>query len=146
MKITLLIVTVLLLDYLSKYYIIKNMFEGQSIPVVKTIFHITYILNSGAAFGMLENQRFIFIGVAAFLLIAFIYYFKYIKRQPLLFQLGSSLLVGGTLGNLVDRIKTGKVIDFLDFRIWPVFNFADIAICIGAGCILWVIATKQDIA
>lgn len=144
MKILPLIFIVMFLDLVTKYYIVKTMSEGMSIPVIDGIFHITYILNAGAAFGMLENQRMVFIAVALLLSVFFVGYFKSILKEPLLFQLGVGLLMGGALGNLIDRIRLGKVIDFLDFRIWPVFNVADIAICVGAGLILWEVLHKKD--
>lgn len=144
MNLLLIIVVVMIFDYLTKYYIVETMIEGMSIPVIEGIFHITYILNAGAAFGMMENQRFVFIAVAVAMMAAFAYYFREIKLQGLVFQVGVGLLVGGALGNLIDRVKLGKVIDFLDFRIWPVFNVADIAICVGAGLILWDVLKKKD--
>ena len=144
MNLLLVIAIVIAFDYLTKYYIVETMAEGMSIPVIEGIFHITYILNAGAAFGMLENQRYVFIAVAIAMMAAFAYYFKEVKSQAKVFQLGVGLLVGGALGNLIDRVKLGKVIDFLDFRIWPVFNVADIAICVGAGLILWDVLKKKD--
>lgn len=144
MKVILLFFAVLVLDIASKCHIVANMTEGMSIPVVDGVFHITYILNAGAAFGILENQRAVFIGAASLLLIMFAWFFRYILTQPFLFQAGAALMTGGALGNLIDRVMVGKVIDFLDFRIWPVFNIADIAICVGAGCIIWtMIKTKE---
>ncbi len=134
---------VVLLDQLSKYYIVGAMSEGMSIPVVKGVFHITYILNAGAAFGIMENQRWFFIFIACVLLVLFLFFYRRIISQPLFLQTGLALFAGGAVGNLIDRIRIGKVVDFFDFRIWPVFNIADIAICVGAGCILWMIAREE---
>ncbi len=129
-------IIIFVVDQLVKHLVIGSMHLGESIPVIKGIFHITYVLNPGAAFGMLEHQRWVFILVAVtVLLVAGIFYSK-LKRESNLLQAGAGLLLGGAVGNLVDRIQTGLVVDFLDFRIWPVFNIADIAICVGAGILI----------
>ncbi len=129
-------IIIFVVDQLVKHLVIGSMHLGESIPVIKGIFHITYVLNPGAAFGMLEHQRWAFILVAVtVILVAGIFYSK-LKRESNLLQVGAGLLLGGAVGNLVDRIQTGLVVDFLDFRIWPVFNIADIAICVGAGILI----------
>ena len=129
-------IIIFIVDQLVKHLVVSGMHLGESIPVVKGIFHITYVLNPGAAFGMLEHQRWVFILVAvAVLLLAGIFY-SWLKKESALLQTGAGLLLGGAVGNLVDRIQTGLVVDFLDFRVWPVFNIADIAICVGAGILI----------
>lgn len=144
MNLLFIFLAVIVIDFITKYYIVETMTEGMSIPVVREIFHITYVLNPGAAFGMFENQQIVFIVVAVSMLLAFAFYFREIRKETFLFQLGIALMAGGAFGNLIDRIRLGKVIDFLDFRIWPVFNVADIAICVGAGLILWEVLKKKD--
>jgi len=113
------------------------MLVGMSIPVVTDVFHITYILNPGAAFGILENQRMFFILIGTAILCAAIYFYSYIKKENIFIRYGVSMLLGGAVGNLIDRIRIGYVIDFFDFRIWPIFNIADIAIVVGVGCIVY---------
>jgi signal peptidase II len=130
-------------DQLSKYYISSNMSLGQSIPLIDGIFHFTYVLNPGAAFGILENQTTIFIIAALLVLGGSIYFFAYAKEEHRFMRIGIILIAGGAAGNLIDRIKTGLVIDFFDFRIWPVFNIADIAIVSGAGLIVLVVLFLQ---
>jgi signal peptidase II len=120
------------------------MAEGMSMPVVDGVFHITYVLNPGAAFGLLPNQRALFIAAAVLLLAFLLGLLKYVKKQPLCLQTGASLIAGGAMGNLIDRIRMGEVVDFLDFRVWPVFNIADAAICIGAGCVLWSMMKNKE--
>ena len=107
------------------------------IPIIDGIFHLTFILNPGAAFGILENNRWFFVVTALSVLIFLFYYRRAIMAESKLVQMGIALFAGGALGNLIDRIRTGLVIDFFDFRIWPIFNVADIAICLGVGLILW---------
>lgn len=125
-----------ILDQASKMFIMATMYRGQSIPVFEDIFHITFILNPGAAFGMLANRTVFFV-VVTVLVIAGVVIFQWKsgrKRGLLPWSLG--LIAGGALGNLVDRVRFGEVVDFLDFRIWPVFNLADSAIVVGAGLLL----------
>lgn len=135
--------SVLLLDQFVKSVIQQKMQEGLSIPVLPGIFHITYILNPGAAFGLFEEQQWLFILVAVLLVIGVAVLFRQLLQQPPVMRLGAALLLGGALGNLIDRIRLGKVVDFLDFRIWPIFNVADIAICIGVGFILLAMFKEQ---
>lgn len=130
------IFVIVLVDQLSKFYIQETMTPGMSLPVVADLFHITYILNPGAAFGILENQRTLFILIAALLLISFVYYYPKLRSDRLSLKIGATLLVGGAVGNLIDRIQTGYVVDFIDFRIWPIFNVADMAIVGGVGVMI----------
>ena len=134
---------VLVLDQLTKYYVVTHFYLGESVPVIENVFHWTYILNPGAAFGMLEGSRWLFVLIALCVL-AGLYYFKdEIKAGGWRFQYGAALFGGGAIGNLVDRTRSGLVIDFFDFRIWPIFNVADIAICVGVGLILWKILQTE---
>ena len=122
----------IILDQLVKIYVVSNMKLGESIPVVQDIFHLTYVLNPGAALGILENHRWFFIAICVAILLGVAIFYKSIRRECAMFRYGLGLLLGGAVGNLIDRIQNGLVVDFLDFRIWPVFNIADIAICVGA--------------
>ena len=122
----------IILDQLVKIYVVSNMKLGESIPVVQDIFHLTYVLNPGAAFGILENHRWFFIAICIAILLGVAIFYKSIRRECAMFRYGLGLLLGGAVGNLIDRIQNGLVVDFLDFRIWPVFNIADIAICVAA--------------
>lgn len=129
--------SVVILDQLTKHIVAVNMTEGMSIPIINHVFHLTYILNAGAAFGMLENSRWFFVAMAILVLSVICYYHKWILREDKKLQYGIVLFAAGTLGNLIDRILRGLVVDFFDFRIWPIFNVADIAICVGVGLIIW---------
>lgn len=129
------VASVLIFDQLSKFLIEKYFILGQSTPVLKDIFHITIVHNRGAAFGIFKNQTpvLIIISIAALILFAFFYgrSKKSGKRYRIL-EMSLGLIAGGSCGNLIDRIRFGYVFDFLDFRIWPVFNIADAAISTGA--------------
>jgi len=124
------------IDRLSKYYIETHMSLGMSIPVIRDFFHITYIINPGAAFGILEYQTGFFIVVSVVMIAAAIWYIPRIPARYRLLRFGIGMQAGGAIGNMIDRIRYGGVVDFLDFRIWPVFNVADMAIVGGVGCIL----------
>lgn len=137
MPILLLAVVVTVFDQLVKYYIQSRMVPGMSIPVIDGVFHITYVLNPGAAFGILEHQTVFFLAVAVILIVAVGYYYRRIPPGYLLLRIGIGLQVGGAAGNVIDRVKTGYVVDFLDFRVWPVFNIADMAITTGVALILY---------
>lgn len=128
---------VVILDQFSKYIVVENMALGESIPIIEEVFHLTYILNPGAAFGMFAHNRLFFIAIAVIVIGIIIWARREILASPWEVKAGCGLFLGGAIGNLIDRARQGLVIDFFDFRIWPVFNIADIAICIGVGLIIW---------
>lgn len=128
---------VVILDQFSKYIVVENMALGESIPIIEEVFHLTYILNPGAAFGMFAHNRLFFIAIAVIVIGIIIWARSEILASPWEVKAGCGLFLGGAIGNLIDRARQGLVIDFFDFRIWPVFNIADIAICIGVGLIIW---------
>lgn len=138
------IVAVILgLDQLSKVAITKNLFLHQSIPVINEIFYLTRVHNRGAAFGILKNQL-LFLIITSLVAIGLICYNLKAgneKRKASNFALG--LILAGAAGNLIDRIFFGYVIDFIDFRIWPVFNIADSSITIGACILGWLLIQKK---
>ena len=137
---------IVLADQLVKWFVSCEMFPGMSIPVIQDIFHITFVLNPGAAFGILAHQRSFFIIMGILIVVLGAVFSPYIRRQCPLFRYGTALLLGGALGNLIDRVRFGHVIDFFDFRIWPVFNIADIAIVLGVAAIIYAILFKMHSA
>ena len=137
-------ILVFVIDQLVKHLVVSTMHLGQSFPVIKGIFHITYVLNPGAAFGMLEHQRWFFIVVALAAVLLGVFFYRKLQQESILMRSGAGLLLGGDVGNLADRIQSGLVVDFLDFRVWPVFNIADIAICAGAGILIYDIWQRRN--
>ena len=127
----------LVLDQVSKYYVMNLFAIGESVSVIQNVFHLTYIINRGAAFGMLTNQRWFFLVVAFILIIVYAIYHKKVNRGPISLRIGSALLISGAIGNGIDRYVLHGVVDFFDFRIWPIFNVADIGICVGVACIIY---------
>ncbi len=131
-------VILVVLDQISKLWIINNMTVGQSIIVIKGIFSISYVQNKGAAFGIMQDKYWFFI-LAAIVVVSLITYYN-IKFSPsLLMQYLSGLIAGGAIGNLIDRLIYNSVVDFLSIGWWPVFNLADMGIvcgCIGLLVVL----------
>lgn len=123
-------------DFWLKSYLYSN-FSFQSIPLIKNIFHITLVLNTGAAFGILQNNSNFLIFISIFFILILIFLVNYDKIKSKLFLIACGLIIGGALSNLWDRIFLGYVIDYIDLRIWPVFNVSDSCITIGASFLLW---------
>lgn len=120
-----------LLDQLTKLLIRQNFQIGQSVPIIKNILHLTYVTNTGSAFGLFRNFNSAFILFSIPVILFILHYLKKIKGNEKALLLAAGLLLGGTIGNLIDRLAYGHVIDFIDFRIWPVFNVADSAVTIS---------------
>lgn len=127
------VIVLIILDQLIKYLIVSNMFLGESIPIIPHLLHLTYILNPGAAFGILENQRFFFILIAIILICTIIYFYPKIIKLNKSFQLGIAMLFSGAIGNMIDRIFIGKVIDYIDFRIWPILTLLILLLFVAAS-------------
>ena len=123
---------VVFLDQLTKFLIKENFQLSHSLPIIKNILHLTYVTNTGSAFGLFKNFNIFLICFSIIAIIVIFYYLKSIVKNEKLLQFAVGLLLGGTIGNLIDRLLYGAVIDFIDFRIWPVFNIADSAVTISA--------------
>lgn len=134
----------LISDQAVKYLVRNTLTEGQSIPVIENIFHITYVENPGAAFGILANHRILFLILTAIItgVMIYLYFNLRNKKSPTAISLG--IVVSGAIGNFIDRFLHGSVTDFLDFRIWPVFNIADICICVGLALICYFVIIKGE--
>lgn len=133
------------LDQLTKYLVVSNMALHESVDIIPGVFRFTYIQNDGAAFGSLDNARWVFMVLSTVAIIGILIYMFWKKPQNKLMLSALILIVSGGIGNMIDRIALGYVIDFLDFcafpKIWMwVFNVADSFVCIGAGLlILWLV-------
>jgi len=140
------VIIILSLDQLTKFIITKNLSLNQSIPIIKGIFHLTLVHNRGAAFGILRNQIPLFIFTSLFATVLIYFNLKDTRfKKSLIYKISLSLILAGALGNLIDRLFLGYVVDFLDFRIWPVFNVADSAITVGAILLGYSILKKDRI-
>lgn len=135
---------VMLFDQLTKFFV--SSYVSNTILIIKGIFNLSYIKNAGAGFGILQNQQPILIFVSVFVVGLILFYYDRIPNNKMV-QICMGLLLGGTIGNLIDRIRLGYVVDFIDFRIWPAFNIADSAITIGALglCLYFIRSEKQSL-
>lgn len=135
---------VLGLDQLTKLAVVAHLEAYREVIPVTGFFNLVHVHNPGAAFSLFADQpgwqRGFFIGVAL-LAAGVILYLLYRTRGQRLFCAALALILGGALGNLIDRVRYGYVIDFLDFYLgtwhWPVFNLADVGITVGAGLLIW---------
>ncbi|MBN2514799.1 MAG: lipoprotein signal peptidase [Deltaproteobacteria bacterium] len=143
---------ILLLDQVTKIYVMSHMSLRDSIIVIDGFFNITYIRNPGAAFGFLADsspafRSIFFVAIAVMAIIMILYLIKKISDERLLLTLCLSLILGGAVGNLIDRVRFGEVIDFLDFYLfsyhWPAFNVADSAITVGAIILVLEMVKKK---
>ncbi len=135
---------ILLVDQLSKYLVHLKLVPGESIPIIKGVFHISLIHNTGCAFGMFQHQAAILMILSILTIAMILIFYRQAAGLECILQVGVGLLLGGASGNLVDRLRSGYVIDFLDFKVWPVFNLADSAVTIGVVLILWKLCHKKD--
>lgn len=119
---------VVIIDQITKALAVANLKIGESHPIINKFFYLTLVQNTGAAFGLFKNQAafFIFISVVVIIFMVF-----FLSKRKVVQYLPLALILGGAIGNLIDRLRLGYVIDFLDFRVWPVFNFADSCISVG---------------
>ena len=133
------------LDQIIKYWALNYLKELNSIPVINNIFSLTYVENRGAAFGMLQNNQSIFILFAA-VASCFGLYYLHSKKVNNLGKIGILLVISGAIGNLIDRVRLGFVVDYLDFHIiWSyVFNLADCFVVVGTILLcLYIITSKE---
>lgn len=131
---------ILALDLASKWLVQSSLALHQSVPVIPGFFHLTYLMNPGAAFGLLAGQRTLFLVVTVAAIGLILYYSTLPQGRAGLAPWALGLLLGGAAGNLVDRIRYGEVVDFLLFfwrdYYFPAFNVADSAINVGVGLLI----------
>ncbi|MDT8335420.1 MAG: signal peptidase II [Desulfurivibrionaceae bacterium] len=137
--------TVVLLDQLTKWWVLATFELYQSVPVIPGFFDLTFVVNTGAAFGMLAGEQnpwrqLFFVVVTLVALVVLGLAFRQYRREGGVYITAIGMIGGGALGNLVDRLRFGHVVDFLDFQIkgyhWPAFNVADSAISVGVALFL----------
>ncbi len=124
---------VLALDQSLKWLIRRQLSPGESYPVIQKIFHITYVQNPGVLFGFLTGKSPVFNGILVGVSLGLIIFglVGIFREGYLRWRWALGLLIAGVAGNLGDRLRWGYVVDFLDFRIWPVFNLADLAVSVA---------------
>lgn len=130
------------LDQLTKWLAVTLLQGNPSVPILPGVFQLTYLENPGAAFGMLQNNRWVFLIVSTVGILAVFFYLFFKRPTSKLLCVALSFIVGGGVGNMIDRVLLGYVIDFFDFCLinFAIFNVADSFVCVGAGMLaLWVI-------
>ncbi|MBW2690528.1 MAG: signal peptidase II [Deltaproteobacteria bacterium] len=141
---------ILVLDQATKFYVDANFKLHETVPVIRGFFHLTYVRNKGAAFGILSDSAIripFFITVSIIAMLGILWYIKHIRKDQKLALFSLSLVFSGAFGNLIDRIRFGEVIDFLDVfwqrHHWPAFNVADSAITVGV-VLLFIEMWRED--
>lgn len=146
---------VVLLDQITKMLIVNHFELGESLPVIKDVLHFTYILNEGAAFGMLADHRWVFLILSTVSVLGItVYLVLRSKKISTLWGIAMGMIAGGGIGNMIDRVWNGEVfgsgavIDFIDFCAFPqlwswIFNVADAAVCVGAGLIFLAVILDE---
>ncbi|MBI4368288.1 MAG: signal peptidase II [Candidatus Omnitrophica bacterium] len=128
---------VLLLDQLTKFFALAYLSSGH-IPIVPHVFHLSLVENTGVAFGFFRGHPELLTGIITVSVLCLFAFSKFFWRETLYRRVAYGLILGGAIGNWIDRLRFEHVIDFLDFRVWPVFNIADACITIGVS--LFVLA------
>lgn len=135
--------SVIVIDQATKYLVLQAFTEGHTTQIIPGFFNLTLVFNPGAAFGLFPNFKYFFLIFATVAIIIIFFVAYTYARNNIVLQMFLGLVVGGACGNLIDRIRIGHVVDFLDFYIssyhWPSFNIADSAICIGMGVLTYML-------
>ena len=133
------------LDQLTKWLAVKFLLPIDTVPIIKDALHLTYAENPGAAFGMLANNRWVFLIISTVAILAMAFYLFSGLSEGRLAGIALSMLIAGGIGNMIDRLALGYVVDFIDFRLidFAIFNGADSFVCVGAG--LLILALLRDI-
>ena len=132
------------LDQITKYLTILYLKTVDTVPLWEGVLHLTYVENPGAAFGMMKDSRWFFMVVSSVAIVGILGYMLVKKPTDRIECLSFSFIVGGGIGNMIDRVALGYVVDMIDLRLinFAVFNVADSFVCVGAGLmLLWVIRT-----
>lgn len=124
----------LVIDQISKRLVMTSFSPGESwnpVAALERWVSLTYVTNTGAAFGLFPDHGVLFMIIAVVVVAVIVFYYRYLPGDRWLVQTSLGLQLGGAMGNLLDRLRYGRVIDFIDFKIWPIFNLADSAVVVG---------------
>ncbi len=135
----------ILIDQLTKLLAVKYLLPIDTVPIIEDVLHLTYLENDGAAFGMLDDHRLLFIIPSVIMIVALSAYLYLGYADGKLYAVSIAMIVSGGIGNMIDRLALGYVIDFIDFRLinFAIFNGADSFVCVGAGIL--ILALVMDI-
>ena len=132
------IVVGIILDQVTKALAVAYLKAIETFPLIEGVLHLTYAENTGMAFGMLKEHRWVFMVTSSILILAMGFYLYAMKSENRLYDVAIAMIVSGGIGNMIDRIGLGYVVDFIDFRLinFAVFNGADSFVCVGAGLLM----------
>ena len=134
---------VVCVDRLTKLFVQAALVPGQTVPLIPSVLHLTYVHNTGAAFGLFRGQGWWLVAVSLVICGWIVRQLRHPDAAPRAIRMSFALVLGGAIGTLVDRVWLGSVVDFIDLRVWPVFNVADACITIGVGWLLWQSLAKK---
>ncbi len=144
MLLWLVMIGVWFIDRLLKVLVQTYFIPGETLIVIPKVFHLTFVLNPGAAFGLMAGRTWIFVFTALLVVGGVIYGQFRIHKRETLARLALGMIGGGALGNLYDRLVIGRVVDYMDFQIWPfVFNFADSMIVVGVVLLVFLLYRQE---
>ena len=128
----------IIIDQITKALAVAYLKAVETCPLIEGVLHLTYAENTGMAFGMLKNHRWVFMVTSTILILAMGFYLYAMKSENRLYDVAIAMVVSGGLGNMIDRVGLGYVVDFIDFRLinFAVFNGADSFVCVGAGLLM----------
>ncbi len=142
----LIVLVIVCIDQIVKLQILSNVTLFDQIEVIRNFFYITYVKNYGIAFGMFQNKTLFFIITTAIIASVIVYLIVKLKNKNMALTVCLSVILGGAIGNLIDRIRLGFVVDYLQFSIFPpVFNFADSCVVVGALVVSVLILFDKNI-
>lgn len=140
---------VLVIDQLSKIEVVSGMEVSQSIPVIQDVLHMTYVQNRGMAFGLFSDNRMLFMIPTVVLIAAVVFAIVKLGKKNKVLDVSLGLILGGGIGNMIDRVARGFVVDFVDFcafDFWQwVFNVADSAVVVGAFLFMFAMITDKNL-
>lgn len=146
---TLIIIAAIFLDQITKWLTVINLDLGESFPLIQDVFHFTYVQNRGAAFGILKDHRWVFLVISSLAIVVMLIMLWKSRKDSRLLCIALSMIIGGGIGNMIDRCILGYVIDFLDFTLinFAVFNVADSFVCVGVGLFILeiILELKKEI-
>lgn len=140
-------VVVVALDQVSKLWVLQNipLYDTWApIPALSKILVFQHVTNTGAAFGMFRGASTVLLAIAVVVILAIIVYTRYLSTERWLVLVSLGLQLGGAIGNLIDRVRLGHVVDFIKFPYWPNFNVADMSLVVGVALLAWVVVTERE--
>lgn len=143
----LIIVAGIVADQLTKWLAVQYLKGNPSFPIWEGVLHLTYLENTGAAFGILRGRRWVFMVISAVAIVAMLYYLIRYRPKNKLMGTALAFIISGGIGNMIDRVVQGYVVDFIDFTLinFAIFNVADTCVCIGACLlILYMLLQKEE--